>query len=189
MRKFLAILALPLSLAACETLPVIDAPPANAYTPLATPDRVFQSAEDVVDHYLARANVEGADVDTQIGRNPSGVGTRMVLVTTDGYRDDSVRGEQWRIVLGQTDLGFRVYLGTTGPGIVAALPPTALLVGLRWTALPGWGLVLAGVATGIVVWGVLLLRERHELRVLRERRGAPPEPTDQFRGRTGAPSS
>lgn len=88
-----------------------------------------------------------------------------------------------------TGLGFREYLGTTVPGIVAALPPTALLVGLGWTALPGWGLVLAGVTTGIGVWGVLLLRERHELRVLRERRGAPPEQTDQFRGRTGAPSS
>lgn len=108
MKKILAALALPLALAACETLPVVEAPPASAYTPLAIPGRVFPSAEEVVDHYLARANIEGAEVDTQIGRSASGAGTRMILVTTDGYRDDSVRGEQWRIVLAQTDIGFRV---------------------------------------------------------------------------------
>ncbi len=107
MRSF-AIIALPLALAACETVPVVAAPPASAYTPLATPGRVFQSVEDAIEHYLDRSNIEGAVVETEIGRDASGVGTRLALVTTDGYRDDSVRGEQWRIVLGQTDIGYRV---------------------------------------------------------------------------------
>lgn len=105
----LAILAMPLALAACATTPpVIDAPPASAYTALAVPDRVFLTPEDVVDHYLDRANTEGAQVDTRIGRDGSGVGNRLALVTTDGYADDSVRGEQWRIVLAEVDDGYRV---------------------------------------------------------------------------------
>ena len=108
MKGSLALLSMPLALAACATLPVIDPAPAGAYAPLDPASGLFRFPEDAATDYLERANVGDASVETQVGRDGSGLGTRVVLVTTDGYRDDSVRGEQWRIVLGQSDLGFRV---------------------------------------------------------------------------------
>ncbi len=108
MKRAFAILLAPLALAACATTPVIDAPPASAYTPLSIPDRAFQSEEQVADFYLNRANTDDAEITREIGRDGSGLGSRMILVTTDGYRDDSVIGEQWRIVLGEADDGYRV---------------------------------------------------------------------------------
>lgn len=109
MKRAFALICAPLALAACQTTPpVIDAPPANAYTALSMPDRVFGSEDAAIDYYLARANVGGARVEREIGRDGSGLGNRLLLVTTDGYADDSVRGEQWRIVLAQSGDGFRV---------------------------------------------------------------------------------
>ena len=107
--SILAILAAPLALAACAaTLQTVDAPPASAYTPLSMPDRVFDTEDQVIDYYLARANTADADIEREIGRDGSGLGARMIVVTTDGYQDDSVLGEQWRIVLGEANNGFRV---------------------------------------------------------------------------------
>ncbi|MGB3796851.1 MAG: hypothetical protein WA957_11170 [Alteraurantiacibacter sp.] len=108
MRRFLAILTLPLALAACSTTSIVEALPASAYTALSVPDRSFQSEDQVIDFYLNRANIGGAQIDREIGRDGSGLGSRMILVTTDGYRDDSVIGEQWRIVLSEADDGYRV---------------------------------------------------------------------------------
>ena len=108
MKRTLAFVALPMALAACTTTPIVDAPPASFYTALSIPDRAFASEEQVIDYYLDRANTEGADVSNEIGRDGSGLGSRMILVTTDGYRDDSVIGEQWRIVLGEAGDGYRV---------------------------------------------------------------------------------
>ncbi len=108
MKRLFATLALPLTLAACATTPVVDAPPASAYTRLSIPDRAFASEDQVIDHYLNRANTRGADVTREVGRDGSGLGSRMILVTTDGYRDDSVMGEQWRIVLGEAGDDYRV---------------------------------------------------------------------------------
>ena len=107
MRRFLATLAFPLALSACATASVVDAPPASAYTPLSIPDRSFRSEEQVAEFYLNRANTGDAQINREIGRDGSGLGSRMILVTTDGYRDDSVLGEQWRIVLGEADDGYR----------------------------------------------------------------------------------
>ncbi len=109
MKRALALLCAPLALAACQTtLPVIQAPPAGEYTALSVPDRTFDSEEDVIDFYLARANTAGARIDREIGRADFGEANRIVLVTTDGYADDSVRGEQWRIVLRESGDRFRV---------------------------------------------------------------------------------
>lgn len=102
-------LACTAGLAACATTsPVLEAPPASAYNPLAIPDRAFSSEAEVIDVYLARASTDDAEITRETGRDSSGLGSRMILVTTDGYRDDSVRGEQWRIVLGESDGGFRI---------------------------------------------------------------------------------
>ncbi|WAT17146.1 hypothetical protein OZN62_09385 [Aurantiacibacter sp. MUD11] len=106
--RLLTALAAPLALAACAVMPYLDAPPASAYNPIEIPDRVFANPDQAVAWYLERTGNAEAEVTTEIGRDPSGRFTRLVLITASGYADDSVTGEQWRLALAQTDIGFRV---------------------------------------------------------------------------------
>lgn len=107
-RSVLPVTAAVAALSGCATVPMLDAPPASAYTPVNTPGRVFISVNAAMDYYLERANAADAEVTREVGRDPSGTGTRLALLTTSGYEDDSVAGEQWRLVLAGTDVGLRV---------------------------------------------------------------------------------
>lgn len=96
------------ALSGCATVPFLETPPASAYDPVPLPGRVFVNTRAVIDWYLARANVEGATVTREVGRDPNAGGNRIALVTATGLEDDSMEAMQWRLVVFNTDIGLRV---------------------------------------------------------------------------------
>lgn len=73
------------------------------------------------------------------------------------------------------DLRPGAYLRTLLPGLVAATVPAAALVAVvGLTDLSGWRLVGLGVLVGGVIWAILMLRERHEIRTVRAMSGTGP---------------
>lgn len=99
-------------IAACTTMPVLDAPPASDFSPLSIPDRTFAAEDRVIAHYVpaptAKESKDEVRITREIGRDGTGSGTHIILVTAEGYADDSVSGEQWRIVLDDVGSDYRV---------------------------------------------------------------------------------
>jgi|GEM_PF-2208279 len=111
----LAAIGMPFALAACMTTPQIDEPGAAAFNPIAPPAQIFASAEAVRAHYLrdieGRFVEEGSDaveIDSALLSDPRIREHRILLITTSGYPDDSVSGEQWRIAIVEDANGARV---------------------------------------------------------------------------------
>lgn len=96
------------ALSGCATLPHLETPPISAFEPVPLPGRVFVNTNTAIEWYLARANIGEATVKREIGRHPDVAESRIALVTTSGHEDDSVEGQQWRLVLISTDIGVRV---------------------------------------------------------------------------------
>lgn len=84
-------------------------PAAHLYDEVAVPDTTFDAPLAAVQHF-ARYN-PGADGPTKmdlISLNHGGPDSLVMYFFVDGYADDSVAGEQWRIVLDRAPGGWRV---------------------------------------------------------------------------------
>ena len=82
--------------------------PAQAFRPIERADQAFATPNQAVDHYLRLDGMTGVETTTRIGTDPEGRADRILLFSTDGYADDSVQGEQWRIEFDETDRGYLV---------------------------------------------------------------------------------
>jgi len=70
------------------------------YRTLETPDKIFETPLDIARHYVGAfpyAVIGRPLVDLKIGRESAAAEQLTIIITTTGYPDDSVFGEQWRI--------------------------------------------------------------------------------------------
>lgn len=96
-----------LALAACAAPLTPATEMASSYNALPNPGVVFQGANEVIGYYLKDS---GRDAPTtrSVNSDPKGVADLVVVFSAEGYEDDSLAAEQWRVSLNQTDLGYRV---------------------------------------------------------------------------------
>lgn len=109
MKRLYAVLAAPLLiLAGCAANMSPD--PAgtqffNSLTPV--PQQLFGAADDVIAHYLAPTG-RAFPTTRELRSDTSATGQTILLFSAEGYEDDSLAGEQWRVVLRQADGGVQV---------------------------------------------------------------------------------
>ncbi len=82
-----------LSAAGSETAEI---PPANAFNPIQRYAISYDHPRDVAEFYIVDFGIKPRDAEFQEVAHPSDVSMRIMLVTVDGLRDDSVQGIQWR---------------------------------------------------------------------------------------------
>lgn len=108
MTRTLAILALPLALAACgpQQLETGIAPNAS-YSPLTLPAQVFDDSDAVIRHFVSMAGRSAAS-ESQVGDYPGEAGDQLLVFSAEGLEDDSVEAMQWRVLIKQHGDGVRV---------------------------------------------------------------------------------
>ena len=85
-------------------------PVADDFAPLSTPTMSFGSPLSAA-QYFARFEPEtdeGAPSLDLTVRTSDGESEYVMIVSSEGYADDSVRGEQWRIVVTRIEGGWKV---------------------------------------------------------------------------------
>ncbi|GAA0266104.1 hypothetical protein GCM10009127_01900 [Alteraurantiacibacter aestuarii] len=97
-------------LAGCATVGSLEpiTIPASEFRPIERADRVFATERWVIDYYLRLDGRGSEEVTSQLGRDGTGNADRVLLFSTDNYADDSVQGEQWRVALDSSDIGYLV---------------------------------------------------------------------------------
>lgn len=73
------------------------APPVTAFSPIQRYAITYDDPRDVAEFYLRDLGIKARDAQFEEIDHPSDVSMRVVLVTVDGIRDDSVRGIQLRL--------------------------------------------------------------------------------------------
>lgn len=102
------------ALAACanDAAPVSGPPPlppASAFSPLAPAPATFDSPLAAADYYARyKPEFEGGGSFDLISRRVTASDALELVFAAEGYADDSVNGEQWRIILGRAGEGWRV---------------------------------------------------------------------------------
>ena len=110
MRMQLALFATPLLLAACAQ-PMgprgAEDNRARSFNALPLPSQVFADPDAVVTHYLAERGV-ALPTTRLLDNDPDGEADAVLLFSAEGYADDALAGEQWRMALDRTEAGYRV---------------------------------------------------------------------------------
>lgn len=107
MKNRFLIAALPLVIAACANPLTPAAEDPAAFNSLERPGIVFSGANEVIDHYL-KGTGRDAPTTRSVNSDPKGEAKLVVVFSAEGYEDDSLAAEQWRVALAQTDIGYRV---------------------------------------------------------------------------------
>ncbi len=104
----LAILGVPLALAACGT-PQLETgvAPVGAFSPLSVPGEVFADNDAVAAYFLGTVG-RSSPSQQQFGDYPGDAGDQLLLFSAEGLEDDSVRAMQWRVVVEQVGEDLRV---------------------------------------------------------------------------------
>lgn len=103
-----------LALSACATSGMVSTTPAafpaaSEFNRLANPAAVFDTPLAVVENYARyEPGYEGAGAFDLMSRRSSSPDVFEMLFSVDGYADDSVRGEQWRVLIRRESGGWRV---------------------------------------------------------------------------------
>jgi hypothetical protein len=111
--KIVAILsALALSACAATTTQPGGAAPlpaASEFVTLAAPAQTFANPLAAAQHFAQYSpGYDGGSVLNLVSRRISGGNGLAMVFSVDGYADDSVRGEQWRIAIEPMPGGWRV---------------------------------------------------------------------------------
>lgn len=80
---------------------------ASAFNPVENTDLVFADAGEVIDYYLVGTG-RTAPTTRSVDSDPKGDADLLVIFSAEGYEDDSVAAEQWRVSLAKVDLGYIV---------------------------------------------------------------------------------
>jgi len=80
-----------------ETAETAEVPPASAFNAIPRYAISYDATRDVAEFYLRDMGFKLRDAEFQEVAHPSDVSMRIMLVTVDGIKDDSVRGMQWRL--------------------------------------------------------------------------------------------
>ncbi len=103
-----------LALAACAPVEDIGAGsvedgiiPSASFAALQVPGQKFASADQVMAYYLEPLGLSRASrqENDPLAGSP---GESLLLFSAEGLEDDSVRAQQWRVVLRQTDGGLQI---------------------------------------------------------------------------------
>lgn len=81
---------------------------AGAFNPVENTDLTFSGADEVVEYYLVGTG-RSAPTTRAVDNDPKGGADMVVIFSAEGYEDDSVAGEQWRVALRQVDGGYHVF--------------------------------------------------------------------------------
>ncbi|MEM8725974.1 MAG: hypothetical protein AAGE86_10685 [Pseudomonadota bacterium] len=85
------------------------APAANLYEPIESPDEVFEHPLAVAYHFTRwHPGEDGAATFRLVSQLSGGPDWLVMYFSADGYADDSVQAEEWRIQLERTEGGWRV---------------------------------------------------------------------------------
>ena len=105
----LALGAAMLLLCSCGEPPPLSATaPASDYNALPAPDRLFDNPDAVIAFYLSPRGID-SPATRVIDVQPEGSPANLVLTfSAQGYADDSLAGEEWRVALGNPGMGYRV---------------------------------------------------------------------------------
>jgi len=109
MRQALVLCATVFALAGCSQTGKLETgiAPNATFNALQLPAGAFASPREVIAHYLEPLGRSEAD-EQEVGNYSGGSGDRLLLFSVEGLEDDSVSGEQFRVVLDQADDGLRV---------------------------------------------------------------------------------
>ncbi|MEM6474561.1 MAG: hypothetical protein AAF687_00185 [Pseudomonadota bacterium] len=85
------------------------APAANLYEPIESPDEVFEHPLAVAYHFTRwHPGEDGAATFRLVSQLSGGPDQLVMYFSADGYADDSVQAEEWRIQLERAEGGWRV---------------------------------------------------------------------------------
>ncbi len=74
-----------------------EAPPVSAFSPIQRYAISYDDPRDIAEFYLRDFGIKARDAEFEEIDHPSDVSMRIVMVTVDGIRDDSVQGIQLRL--------------------------------------------------------------------------------------------
>lgn len=72
-------------------------PPQDAFTPIERYGITYDEPRDIADFYLRQFDVHRNDADVSEIRHPTDRSMRIILVTVDDVKDESVKGVQLRL--------------------------------------------------------------------------------------------